>query len=565
MRFIDFFSGAGGMRMGLERAGHSCVGFCEFDKFARQSYKAIFNTEGEWENYDVRTVKSAELPRADLWTYGFPCQGISTAGKQKGIGKGAEDSEADERSNLFFQITRLLSGLAEEDRPEWLLCENVKNLLSIDRGYGFARILYCLEEMGYDSEWQLFNTKYSYTTRGGATVKGIPQNRERVYIVSHLRSRGRREVFPVFRADRENTSKLQEDLTDKSHLTPISFAKPFDKPMSEMWIGDFNLKDAHTLLARDYKGIANGSNGVLIDCDKTFTDLSYKQFNNTDVARCITARYTASPNNHTCESSGVLIRGDNMKYSPTLNDDSNELAINVIGNYSPSNHNASRVVTTDGIAPTVMENHGTVTAVVVNEPKVIDALYKSREPRESDICPTLRSERTGLLVKESLPMDYDEQDNTLCTDGTDKALKVIDVYNKRELKGGIVGTLTDSGNTSIGHCGTFLVAEHNDVDIYTGGTVGTLTTDGSSPKHNNRVIVEGNSVRIRRLTPRECWRLQGWGFLKEDGSWDDTAFEKAKASGVSDSQLYKQAGNGCSANVVMAIGLTLKEIENSFS
>ena len=71
--------------------------------------------------------------------------------------------------------------------------------------------------------------------------------------------------------------------------------------------------------------------------------------------------------------------------------------------------------------------------------------------------------------------------------------------------------------------------------------------------------------RIRRLTPKECWRLQGWGFRQEDGSWDDTAFEKAKASGVSDSQLYKQAGNGCSANVVMAIGLTLKEIENSFS
>lgn len=173
-----------------------------------------------------------------------------------------------------------------------------------------------------------------------------------------------------------------------------------------------------------------------------FIDLNYKQFKTTDIARCLKARYTAAPTNHTCEDSSVLIGGGNMKYSPTLNDDSNELAINVIGNYSPSNHNASRVVTTDGIAPTVMENHGTVTAVVVNEPKVIDALYKSREPRESDICPTLRSERTGLLVKESLPMDYDEQDNTLCTDGT----------------------------------------------------VGTLTTDGSSPKHNNRVIVGGKTA-----------------------------------------------------------------------
>lgn len=166
MKFIDFFSGAGGMRMGLERAGHSCIGFCEWDKYARQSYKAIFNTEGEWESHDIRTASSMELPKADLWTYGFPCQGISVAGKQKGIGKGAEDGEADERSNLFFQIIRLLQGLSEENKPEWLLCENVKNLLSIDRGWGLARVLLSLDEAGYDSEWQVFNTKYSYAVGG---------------------------------------------------------------------------------------------------------------------------------------------------------------------------------------------------------------------------------------------------------------------------------------------------------------------------------------------------------------------------------------------------------------
>lgn len=210
MNFIDFFSGAGGMRMGLERAGHTCIGFCEFDKYARQSYKSIFDcdSKGEWESHDIRTVKPSDIPRADLWTYGFPCQGISVAGKQKGIGKGAEDSEADERSNLFFQIIRLLQGIAEEARPEWLLCENVKNLLSIDRGYGFARILYCLDEAGYDSEWQLFNTKYSYAV-GGCTINGIPQNRERVYIISHLRRKGRREVFPISRANGENIAELQ--------------------------------------------------------------------------------------------------------------------------------------------------------------------------------------------------------------------------------------------------------------------------------------------------------------------------------------------------------------------
>lgn len=96
-------------------------------------------------------------------------------------------------------------------------------------------------------------------------------------------------------------------------------------------------------------------------------------------------------------------------------------------------------------------------------------------------------------------------------------------------------------------------------------TIGGLVTDNSSPKKNNRIGIADEAIkgklRIRKLTPKECWRLQGWGFIREDGTWDDTAFEKAKASGVSDSQLYKQAGNGCSANVVMAIGLRLTEIE----
>ena len=85
------------------------------------------------------------------------------------------------------------------------------------------------------------------------------------------------------------------------------------------------------------------------------------------------------------------------------------------------------------------------------------------------------------------------------------------------------------------------------------GTVGTLTTDGSSPKHNNRVIVGGNSVRIRRLTPRECWRLQGF---------PDEYFDKAKAAGISDTQLYKMAGNAVSVPVAKAIGLRLMEIED---
>lgn len=73
MNFVDFFAGIGGIRLGLEQAGHKCVGFCEFDKYARMAYKAMYDTEGEWENHDVRTVKPYDVPNADLWSFGFPC------------------------------------------------------------------------------------------------------------------------------------------------------------------------------------------------------------------------------------------------------------------------------------------------------------------------------------------------------------------------------------------------------------------------------------------------------------------------------------------------------------
>lgn len=72
MKFIDLFSGIGGIRLGLEQAGHKCVGWCEWDKYARQSYKAMYDCDGRWESHDIRTVTTAELPRADLWCFGFP-------------------------------------------------------------------------------------------------------------------------------------------------------------------------------------------------------------------------------------------------------------------------------------------------------------------------------------------------------------------------------------------------------------------------------------------------------------------------------------------------------------
>lgn len=126
MKFIDFFSGIGGFHTGLEKAGMKCIGWCEFDKFAQASYRAMYDTDNLWFGDDVTKVKGKNLPKADLWTFGFPCQDVSIAGKQKGIKEGT-------RSGLFYEIMRLIDE-CEENKPKWLVCENVKNLLSIDGG-----------------------------------------------------------------------------------------------------------------------------------------------------------------------------------------------------------------------------------------------------------------------------------------------------------------------------------------------------------------------------------------------------------------------------------------------
>lgn len=198
MTFFDLFAGVGGFRRGLELAGHKCVGFCEWDKFATASYtsmhciteeqraylatldlkqrqKEILKEEyrnGEFYSNDVRLIGRGNVPKADIWTFGAPCQDFSVAGHRKGL-------EGD-RSSLVREVFRAISELEEADRPTWLIYENVKGMLSSNRGYDFAAILLEMEQLGYDIEWEVFNTKNF----------GIPQNRERVYTVGHFGKRG---------------------------------------------------------------------------------------------------------------------------------------------------------------------------------------------------------------------------------------------------------------------------------------------------------------------------------------------------------------------------------------
>ncbi|MES1053783.1 DNA cytosine methyltransferase [Bacillus thuringiensis] len=219
LTFLDLFSGVGGFRFGMEEAGHRCVGYIEWDKFARASYEAIHNTEKEWTKHDINYVKPGEMPKADVWCFGFPCQDVSIAsGKATGL-KGA-------RSGLFYKTIELLNSQKEKNKPKYLFIENVKNLFSVNGGWDFAAVLISLDEAGYDAEWALLNTKDFSTPR-----RPVPQSRERVFIIGHSRRQRTRKVFPLSKHHQQTCIKnigninpsgrgLNGHVYDPNHISP---------------------------------------------------------------------------------------------------------------------------------------------------------------------------------------------------------------------------------------------------------------------------------------------------------------------------------------------------------
>lgn len=435
VKFIDWFAGIGGFRRGMELARHECVGFCEFDKFATASYismhlltdeqrkrldvlpqkkrqKEILKDEyrnGEWYANDVRRVCADDIPKADCWCFGFPCQDISVAGKQLGF--------QGNRSSLFFRVMYLIGQLKEEDKPTYLFIENVKNLLSVNGGWDFARLLIEMEHGGYDAEWQVLNSKDF----------GVPQNRERCFIVGHLRGRSSAKVFPIEGTDGKNSIQIVGHKDGYRRNTQV-FAP-----------------DGLTETLDTGQGGGRGHH-VALPC---FIDLAYQgKPVTTDVSRTILARYYKGCSNiH--ENSDIAI--------PILTPDRTEKRQN------------GRRFKEDGepmFTLTGQDRHG-----VGIEP---------------------------LGVLRNVRSDYGKE---------------------------IANTLDTSCNQGI------FVQVSDELIVYA-------------------VWYEKYQcyIAIRKLTPKECFRLQGW---------TDDYFEKAQFVN-SDSQLYKQAGNGVTVNVIEAIAEKLR-------
>jgi DNA (cytosine-5)-methyltransferase 1 len=419
LTFIDLFSGIGGFRLGMEMAGHKCLGHCEIDKFANISYMAMHKPkEGEWYESDITRVRASDIPGADVWCFGFPCQDISVAGKQKGF--------SGNRSSLFFTVTGLIRDIKEEDRPKYLFIENVKNPLSINRGFDFLKVLIELDEIGYNVEWQVLNSKDF----------GVPQNRERIFIIGHLRGRSGRKVFPITRESRSVNKESEK----------INIIGSIEKP--------------NTKIKQKYVVYGDGLMGCLLATDyKTPKKIGVNQVGNI----LNTTRFGGNPQD-------------------------------------------GRVYSKEGISLTLLSCKTPKIVIPCLTPDRLNKRQNGRRFKEDgEPMFTLTSQdRHGVLIKEA----------------TQEGYAVAEI-------GDSINISFPNSKTRRGRVGK--------------GVAQTLDT------HCQQATLDTN-LRIRKLTPRECFRLQGF---------PDEYFDRVKEVN-SDSQLYKQAGNSVTVNVIYEIARRLE-------
>lgn len=591
LRLIELFAGIGSQTQALTNIGiaHRVVAISEIDKYAIQSYEAM---HGKANNLgDIRKIE--ELPDADLWTYSFPCQDISVAGKGAGIKEGT-------RSGLLFEVERLLRVASEKGTlPKYLLLENVKNLVSKKFKADFDKWLDFLAELGYTNYWKVLNAK-DY---------GIPQNRERVFCVS---IRGEHEPF-VFPKPKELTIRLRdmidETVDERFYLKESTIRSilrsTFNSRRDSIRPGD-GL--ANTLLARDWRGP---------QCVQVGEVVGGKWDKMHDISKRVYEPDGIAPTVH-CQQGG----NTELKIAEDF----------VLGGLQK--HQTPR---TDGISPTLTEamgKGGGQTPIIIDTAEPKERFYKqafetlkenecevgdtidafNKKVNKSGVCPTLTtrpegfktailpvvgamrgrnpedpSDRTaGVPTEQRLEINEKGLCNALTTVQKDNLVieedkqdyvsrrynefieekgyvpEMFVAYNKTEIKD-VAPTLTGQCSSPSGSSAVLKLETPVKVNVATKqgyeeakpGDYVNISYPGSKTKRGrvgngvahtltcgdgNAVITE--NVRIRKLTPRECLRLMGW---------KDEQIDKIVAAKISGTQQYRQAGNGIVVQVLESI------------
>lgn len=422
--FADMFGGVGGFRHGLEAAStrFNAQYYWDVNEYAVKSYNAIFGEDHD--TTDVAELDADRLKQFDLLCAGFPCQSFSIAGRREGFD--------DTRGTLFFEIARV----ARAVQPAVLLLENVKGLLSHDDGETFKVILETLGELGYSVEWQVLNSRYH----------GVPQNRERVFIVGHLGGFPGQQVFPLYGAD--------------------------PAPARE-----------------DGVGVSTKRGGGL---------------QQRDVSTAVDANYWKGIDNHRART--AILRWQNSREG----------------------------LVADEEAPSLRSSRG---GGVRKIPYILQNPRGDNEGGEHEMAPTVnasRYEQNNFVREKVEPVytpDFKEKD-----------------CNKKDRIGSETGDMFTVDGTSIHGIAEWRTALLHSRGFEAKDEPVSHAVKGGGGGSSKNFATDG--ARIRKLTPRECWRLQGF---------PDTSFEKA-AEVNSDTQLYKQAGNAVTVNVIRDIAERILEV-----
>lgn len=463
IRLIELFAGIGSQAKALKNLNvdfeHHFV--CEIEPQVVKTYNVIHGTNFEPTDITKISANDLNITNTDLYTYiltySFPCQDLSLAGKGKGMEKGTGT-----RSSLLWEVERLLKECNE--LPQILLMENVPMVHSSKNIKDFEKWLLFLESLGYKNYWKDLNAK-NY---------GIPQNRDRCYMISLLNSNCDYTFPQPIKLKLRLKDMLEEKVDDKYFLSD-KMIKYLTNPLAmnggrkKVFMRNFDTNKEIASTSNCAAGNRPPDNYILV---KEATQKGYVEAYEGD------GIYIDRPH----QKRGV-VQKDMIQ---TIKCNCNDVGVVVLGNYSPSEHNAARIVDNSGIAPTVMEKHGTVTATVdknlwsQSQMKMITNDGNVKRYINSDIVDEFKE---GQAADISFPNGYN------------KAKRV-----------------------------------HNECP-----TINGTTTESS--------FIVKNDLRIRKLTPKECYRLMGFS---------DDDFDKAEKIN-SNTQLYKQAGNSIVVNVLMAI------------
>ena len=445
MKFLDTFSGIGGFRTGLEGEGFEAYGWVEFDKFARKSYEAIYDTEGEWSREDITEVTDDEWKelhsKVDIITGGFPCQSFSYSGLRKGFD--------DTRGTLFFEIARA----AKHIKPKYLLLENVKGLVSHDKGRTLDTIIQVLNDTGYIVDFEILNSKYF----------GVPQNRERIFIVAVRDDLIESEEWVI-----EGDNVVAKG---KRRIKGYEWARTFNFDYPQGWELDLKLKDImeDEVEERFYLNKEQTDKLVL---NSSGLDREIKQV----------ARYDSATRKNT----------------------------NQYRTYSP-----------EGISPSLTSMGGGG-----REPHVI-----------TEVKDVGFIDRRGTGKQHQSNTVYDEE-------GLSPTMQARDYKDPAKV---LIGASRGRNPANSSDRTTGAPTEQR-LEINENGTSNTLT----SVQKDNYVVEIGQDITIRKLSPKECWRLQ---------SFTDEQFQKAQDAGLSATQLYKQAGNAVTVNVIKELAKKIKKLD----